>query len=286
MNNNIGELGQIIPLHYHFDMLGDKFRTVGFRTAIDLTVPMGGTVLELGGGTGVLSYFAAQRAAKVYSVDINPELVEKARQLLSINTNGDRVEVIYGDAFEYIPPEPVDVVVCEMLHVGLLCEKQLGVIDHFKKNYSEHFPGQPLPIFVPAATVQAVQPVMQNFEYEGYHAPIVLFQNPYSAAQPRTKELGNPVIYHTLQYDLPYDLSCSWSGTLPITADGTFNAVRILTKNILAIDPKTQEAVEWYNQYLIVPLESEMPVKSGQTVKISFNYKAGDPLGTLDPIIG
>ena len=285
MNNNIGELGQIIPLHYHFDMLGDKFRMAGFRTAIDLTVPTGGMVLELGGGTGVLSYFAAQRASKVYSVEINPQLVEKARQFLSINKNGDRVEVIHGDAFEYIPPEPVDVVICEMLHVGLLCEKQLGVVDSFKKLYKERFAKCPLPIFIPAAVVQAVQPVMQNFDFEGYRAPIVLFQNPYSGAHPRTKELGNPVIYHTLQYDLPYDLSCSWSGTLSITADGTFNAIRILTKNILAIDPASQEAVEWYNQYLVVPLNSEIFVKSGQTIKVSFSYKAGDPLTALDPII-
>jgi len=286
VNNNLGELGQIIPLHYHFDMLGDKLRMAGFRTAIDLIVPIAGTVLELGGGTGVLSFFAAQRASKVYCVEINPELAEKARQFLNINTNGDRVEVICDDAFEYMPPEPVDVVICEMLHVGLLCEKQLGVIDSFKKRYSEQFVGYPMPEFIPAAVVQAIQPVMQNFEFEGYQAPIVLFQNPYSGVHPRTQELGNPTIYHTLQYGMPYDFSCSWNGVLPITADGTFNAIRILTKNILAIDSKSQEAVEWYNQYLIVPLNSEIPVKSGQTVKVSFNYDAGDPLGALTPIVG
>ena len=255
----------------------------GFRTAIDLMVPTGGKVLELGGGTGVLSYFAAQKAAKVYCVELNPELAEKASKFLSMNTNGDRVEVINGDAFEYMPPEPVDVVICEMLHVGLLCEKQLPVIDSFKKRYSEHFENHPLPIFIPAAVVQAVQPVMQNFEFEGYRAPIILFQNPYSGAYPRTLELGNPVIYHTLQYELPYDISCKWSGSLSITTDGTFNAIRILTKNILTIDPASMSAVEWYNQYLVLPLDNELKVSSGQTVQISFDYKAGDPLGALRP---
>ena len=45
-------------------------------------------VIELGGGTGVLSFFAAQKAAKVYCVEYNPDMVREARKFLAMNPNG------------------------------------------------------------------------------------------------------------------------------------------------------------------------------------------------------
>ena len=128
------ELGQFIPLHYHHNMLLDPARMGGFKTAITQVVQEGSVVVELGGGTGVLSFFAAQKAKKVYYVEYNPELVSEARRILEGNNNGERVELIHADACTFTPPEPIDVVICEMLHVGLLREKQLEVIDAFKRN--------------------------------------------------------------------------------------------------------------------------------------------------------
>jgi len=257
MPNDTRELGQFIPLHYHYNMLLDNVRMAGFRSAINRVVKPGATVLELGGGTGVLSFFAAQRARKVFCVELNLDLVDTARRLLKINNNGNRVEVVHADAFEYIPPEPVDVVICEMLHVGLLREKQAEMIDAFKKRYQSNFEGLPLPIFVPEAVIQAVQPVQQDFHYESYYAPVIMFQHPYGA-QPQTIELGGPVIYHHMLYEQPFGLSCKWSGAVPITTEGTLNAVRIITKNILAIVPETQSTIDWHNQYLVQPIEREI----------------------------
>src|SRR2546427_487380 len=110
------ELGQFIPLHYHFNMLNDAARTGAFESAIEATVPRGGRVVELGGGTGVLSYFATRKAARVWCIERNPELAGAARRLLLAN-GADTVEVVEADARSFVPPEPVDVVVCEMLHV-------------------------------------------------------------------------------------------------------------------------------------------------------------------------
>ena len=292
--NDTRELGQFIPLHYHFQMLYDRDRMAGFRTAIHQTVKPGAAVLELGSGTGVLSFFAAEKARKVYSVELNLDLVDQARRLLGMNKNGDRVELVHGDAFEYIPPEPVDVVICEMLHVGLLREKQLEMIDAFKSRYQRSFEGQPLPIFIPGAVVQAVQPIQHDFVFEGFFAPLIMFQHPYGI-DPRTIELGRPVLYHKLFYEEPFELSCQWSGPVPIEADGNFNAIRFITKNILAIEeesepepsaePKEPVIIDWYNQYLVLPLDSAISVKAGQNVNISLDYKSGDPLSALRPVV-
>ena len=118
-------LGQFIPVHYHHNMLMDQNRMHSFKSAIFHAVKPGMKVLELGGGTGVLSFFAAQAADKVYCVEFNPDMVREARKFLAMNQNGHKVEVVHADAFEYLPPEPVDVVICEMIHVGMLREKQV-----------------------------------------------------------------------------------------------------------------------------------------------------------------
>jgi predicted RNA methylase len=275
------ELGQFIPLHYHYNMLLDPVRMKGFKAAIEQVVRPGAVVAELGGGTGVMSFFAAQRARKVYYVEYNAELVAEARRILPANPGGDRVEIIHANACDFIPPEPVDVVICEMLHVGLLREKQLEVIDTFKRNYRGRFDG-PLPIFIPLAVIQALQPVHHPFTFEGYYAPIPLFRDPYGGC-PETTPLGVPVVYHQLLYDQSYGLSCKWKGSVPIRTEGTVNALRFITKNLLAADPETQAVTDWHNHYLILPLEREIPVAPGESLHIRLAYESGAPLSALKP---
>src|SRR3569833_903488 len=109
-------------------MLNDSARKRGFKAAIEHAVRPGACVLELGGGTDELSYFAAQKASKVWCVERYPELAHTARAILALTRNGHKVEVIEADAFDYLPPEPVDVVICEMIHVAMLREEQIPVI--------------------------------------------------------------------------------------------------------------------------------------------------------------
>lgn len=273
------ELGQFIPLHYHHNMLNDTIRMKGFREAINLVVKPGAKVLELGGGTGVQSFFAAQKAQKVYCVERNPELVNAMRSFLAQNINGDKVEVIQADAMHYLPPEPVDVVICEMLHTGLLREKQMPVIDSFKKRYWEKF-GSPLPVFVPEASIQAIQPIEQNFHFEGFYAPTILFQDPCSI-QERSKGLGNPEIFQLLSYAEPFSQTCHWNGEIIIAENGQLNALRLITKNILAINMLTHNTVDWHTQYIIVPLSTPIAVSKGDLISIRFSYQGGAPLNAL-----
>lgn len=277
------ELGQFIPLIYHYNMLADPARMNAFREAIALAVPLGSKVLELGGGTGVLSFFAAQRAAKVWCVERNPELVGAARRILALNPGGGRVEMIEADAFDYLPPEPVDVVICEMLHVGMLREKQIPVIESFKQRYREKF-GGPLPRFIPEGFIQAVQPVQQSFDFSGYYAPLVLLQDP-SAQQPRSLERGAPVVYQFAAYDEALPGECSWRGELAIDGDGQVNALRFITKNVVAISVEEQRSVDWFSQYLIVPLNEALAVRAGERLEVTFAYIPGDPVATLQPVV-
>lgn len=276
-------LGQFIPLHYHHNMLMDGRRMQGFKAAIEHAVFPGAKVLELGGGTGVLSWFAASKAEKVWCVEFNPDMVAEARRLLSRNREGHKVEVVHADAFDYLPPEPVDVVICEMIHVAMLREKQVQVIESFKQRYRARF-GGPLPVFIPEAVIMAVQPLQQEYDFAGFHAPIVQFQE-LAVIHPGTVELAAPAVYSVLDFQQHIDMDIRWEGSFPIAQDGTLNALRFITKNVLAVLMQQSTTVDWLNHYMVLPLENPVQVTAGDDLRVSFQYRAGGSIPSLQSAI-
>jgi protein arginine N-methyltransferase 1 len=276
-------LGQFIPVHYHHNMLMDQNRMHPFKSAIHYAVCSGAKVLELGGGTGVLSFFAAQQAEKVYCVEFNPDMVQEARRFLAMNPNGHKVEVIHADAFEYLPPEPVDVVICEMIHVGMLREKQVEVIESFKKRYLERF-GGPLPRFLPEAVIMAAQPLQQEYHFDGFYAPIVQFQQ-NDVAHPGTVELAQPAVYSILDFSQPVDTLIAWDGSFVIERGGVLNAMRFVTKNVLAIVQEQARTIDWLNHYMTLPLATPLEVAASDLLQVSFSYRAGGSIPSLQASI-
>ncbi len=276
-------LGQFIPLQYHHNMLMDANRMDNFKAAIQRQVFAGAKVLELGGGTGVLSWFAAQTAAKVYCVEFNPDMVAEARRLLAMNHLGERVEVIHADAFEYLPPEPVDIVICEMIHVAMLREKQVEVIENFKRRYMEKF-GGPLPVFLPEAVVMAVQPLQQRYDFSGFQAPIIQFQLP-GAFSTDTLELAQPALYKIIDFSQHNDMLIQWEGQFTIEESGKLSALRFITKNVLAILMEQSSTIDWLNHYMALPLAEPIEVSAGDVVNVSFQYRAGGSIESLQNAI-
>jgi protein arginine N-methyltransferase 1 len=276
-------LGQFIPVHYHHNMLMDQNRMHSFKSAIFHAVKPGAKVLELGGGTGVLSFFAAQQADKVYCVEFNPDMVDAARRFLAMNANGHKVEVIHADAFEYLPPEPVDIVICEMIHVGMLREKQVEVIESFKRRYLARF-GGPLPVFLPEAVIMAVQPLQQEYDFEGFHAPIVQFQ-PTNVIAPGTVELAQPAVYSVMDFTAPVDSLIAWEGQFLVEKPGRLNALRFITKNVLSIIEERGTTIDWLNHYMMLPLAMPLDVQAGDVVQVAFAYRAGGSIPSLEASI-
>ena len=276
-------LGQFIPVHYHHNMLMDQNRMHSFKSAINYAVFPGAKVLELGGGTGVLSWFAAAKASKVYCVEFNPDMVKEARKMLGMNPNGHKVEVVHADAFEYLPPEPVDIVICEMIHVAMLREKQVEVIESFKRRYLARF-GGPLPVFLPEAVIMAAQPLQQEYDFEGFYAPIVQFQET-SVIQPGLIELAQPAVYSILDFSQPTDTLIAWEGQFQVEKAGTVNAMRFVTKNVLAVVPEQNSTIDWLNHYMTLPVQQPVQVRPGDVLQVSFAYRAGGSIPSLEATI-
>ncbi|TWT31410.1 methyltransferase domain-containing protein [Blastopirellula retiformator] len=272
-------LGQYIPLHYHFEMLRDSYRMKSFREAIEATVRPGDKVVDLGGGTGVMSFFAARAGAEVWYCERNPELVEAAQRMLRANHVAEQVHIVHADAAEFTPPSPVDAVICEMLHVGLLREKQVQVISAFQRNYAAAH-GPRLPRFFPEGTLLACQPVEQDFEFEGYLATGPLFQAP-ADEHADTHVLADATVHQMVWYDKPLRSEIAWRGKIEIAHRGVMNGVRFITKNALTVLVEDERVIPWHNQFLVMPLERPQEVEAGDVIEISFQYEAGEELSQL-----
>ena len=199
--------------------------------------------------------------------------------MLAQNPNGHKVEVVHADAVEYLPPEPVDVVICEMIHVGMLREKLVEVIESFKQRYLQQF-GGPLPIFLPEAVIMAVQPMQQEYHFEGFYAPIIQFQE-NTAIHPGTIELAPPALYSIIDFSQPTDLTFRFDGNFVTKRSGTVNALRFVTKNILAIVKERSNTIDWLNHYMILPLENPVNANAGDLLQVSFQYRAGGSIPSL-----
>lgn len=117
-------------LDFHRSMLVDSERMSTYLRAVMATVKPGDVVLDIGCGTGVLSFFACMAgAARVYAIE-QSAVIELAQELSVQNGFDDRVVFMNGWSTDVELPEPVDVLVTETIGNAAVDEGILGwVID-------------------------------------------------------------------------------------------------------------------------------------------------------------
>lgn len=105
-----------------------------WKEAIEASVRPGDVVVDAGSGTGILGVFAALAgASRVYCIELHPRFARLIRHLAERNGVSDRVVVIAGDATRATIPEPVDVLICELLCTGQFFEPEVQVVRHLRQ---------------------------------------------------------------------------------------------------------------------------------------------------------
>lgn len=117
------------------NMMQDFVRTSTYQKAINGNYSdfNDKIVLDVGAGSGILSFFAAQAGAKkVYAVEAS-NMAQYAQQLVAANNLSDRITVIAGKIEEIELPEKVDIIISEPMGYMLYNERMLETYLHAKK---------------------------------------------------------------------------------------------------------------------------------------------------------
>lgn len=119
---------------YPYQCLKDEIRTNAFRKAIHKVVKNGDIVLDVGSGSGILSFFAAEAGAKkVYAVEIEPTLAQQLRKSIELNNLSNVVEVIEGNIQKVDLLERIDVLIAEIIDTGLIDELQVPTLNNLHR---------------------------------------------------------------------------------------------------------------------------------------------------------
>ncbi len=266
---------------FPYACLVDGKRTLAFEKAIKETVKDGDIVVDIGSGSGILSFFAAAAGAKkVYAVEIDHLLVESLRSSIKQNDLEATIEVVEGNAMEISLPKEVNVVIAEIIETGLLDEMQLKVINELR---SKGVIGSATKV-IPSAYETYIRLMEIDNSFYGFKIAAPIHDWPYysshdngwfqikkkylSEPQPLglfdfSAGLVDPLIKHTLQFD--------------IQTGETANAVEI--SGLAHLSPNVSlGATNAFNGNKILPLTGAAGPKS---VKLDVLYEMGEGLGNL-----
>lgn len=249
-----------------------------FKDTPDAEIVPAPRVLELDGRAGLPDCFATRRTVKVFCIGLSPD-PDGWTHMHAMNDCGARIGVRHAGSFECLPPEPVDLVICERPRSGASPDGQPDAIDRFKSRYRQRF-GDRLPLFMPAATLLAVQPLHQEYERFGFRAPIIRCGGSGSEGA-RAIELAAPVICGVMDDSSPYSRDIAWQGSIGIRADGIVNALRFVTRNIRALIGMHNAAQDRQTGHLVLPLPTPVRVQAGDTLRVSFDYGSRGSLHAL-----
>jgi protein arginine N-methyltransferase 1 len=105
---------------HHQALLQDSIRMTAYHRAISEVVRPGDIVIDIGTGSGILSFLAAKAGARrVYAIE-HGDIINAARKLAEVNGLGSQIVFVHSHSAAAEIPETADVVLSEILgHFGI-----------------------------------------------------------------------------------------------------------------------------------------------------------------------
>ncbi|VIO93698.1 Uncharacterized protein BM_BM10394 [Brugia malayi] len=117
------------------NMMQDYVRTSTYQRAIHINAKdfLDRVVLDVGAGSGILSFFAIQSGARhVYAVEASSMAIH-CEELVRRNNLLDKITIIAGRVEDITLPEPVDIIISEPMGYMLVNERMLESYIHARK---------------------------------------------------------------------------------------------------------------------------------------------------------
>jgi predicted RNA methylase/predicted transcriptional regulator len=271
-------LGPAMPPIYQYNLLCDASRVEKLKNAITKTVKEGDIVADLGTGTGILAMFAAEKAKKVYAVEIDPFLIEAAKNIANYYPEADKIEFIEADAETVELDEKVDVVICEMLDTALIREPQIPVMNHAIQNLLK--PGGKV---VPVKAITKIELVNSDYDFYGYNFSMPYYEK--CGARHVKDILSNQELLHTIRFDEINPTVVDREITIKIVKNGFVNSFR-LTTYVYADEGTFMDPTIWLNPPLVLPLThkgntQDIYVKKSDDMSMYLFYEMGSSLDRI-----
>lgn len=248
---------------YQHNLLRDRARLDAYAAAIAGAVRPGDVVADLGSGSGVLAWLAVQAGAqRVHAVEANRPTEGTLRALLERNGIAGKVQVHAADAEHWVPPEPVDVVLCELMETGLLHEPAAAAMAQVHRAW----PGKPR-AFVPRAARLLVEGVALDDVFHGYEAPLPGFRAAGSG-----KALTDAACYLEVDFAAgPPPAGVRAATALRAGQEGAVGALRLRT--ITDVAPGVAvETGPGYCTPVVLPLAHPLAVRAGDRLVATLDY--------------
>jgi protein arginine N-methyltransferase 1 len=253
-------------LDYHLSMLLDEARMTAYQRAIASSVRPGDVVVDIGAGTGILSFLACSAgASKVYAIEGGP-VIEVAHELCQRNGFGDRVVLINDWSTAVDVPEPADVVITETIGNAAIDEGIIAwTIDARRRLL------RPGGLVVPQRVgvwIAAVESWDDHAQVSDWSAPTLPID--YAVVRDRAARtlwfadlrkdqlLSDPALVVDLDLRIVADETVTASGMLTVRRDGTLHGLACwfdadLVHGITLSNSPPTAAPSWAQGYLPSP---------------------------------
>jgi protein arginine N-methyltransferase 1 len=261
----------------HRHLLGDQRLQEIYRRAIFAAVRPGDVVLDLGTGSGLHAFFAAQAGAKkVYAIE-SEGIVAIARAAAKRNGFAEKIEFIYGNSFSVDLPEKVDVIIS---NIGYLSSLQFlpDAAKRFLKPGGRMLPNAVHNSFVPVrapdfykSRVEFWKEKRYGFDFSDFHSFAV---NRAHANHCKEKNfLAAPAALGAIDLTGPLRGKYDWKREFTASRAGTIygllgwysfhlgQGIEFSTKPPLLLSPAV-----WTQPFL--PCREPFTVRKGETVRV------------------
>lgn len=273
-------------IDYHRELLADETRTNAFREAIARVVRPGDVVVDLGCGSGILSYFACVAgAARVYAID-QTHAADVTSLLARHLGMSDRITVLHAEAKTVELPERADVLLSETLGVTGLDEGIGGIVADARNRFLK-----PDARIVPQRVGVSIVPVELDDQYDKHIAfwgeehygldfrPLRLFASSALLFAHIHSKAYLAAPQEVLSVDLRRDDARNIAGHATFTAArdtlvhgfGAFFTATLAEG--IAITNREARKTSWSQAFL--PLEVPVPVRRGSLIDVELQTDDG-----------
>lgn len=251
----------------------DRRRSLMFLEEVARQTKKGDQVLEIGIGTGILSYMARLKGARVYGVEINTAIYSFSKKVHAFlkkqfSDLSEGITFLKKNALRYDPQESLDIIISENLYTGMFYEKQVQIMNRLVSFLKKDGTTVPRGMRMGIALAEVSFPRKPHGQE--------MFVPLDWGKKLQIRQLSGDCPYETLHFDTVNPEGVDTIIRLPILRSGNANAVIIWSEVLLGGTRiiRRKDTI-FLNNDIVIALKKSHFVKKGDSCSFRIKYNFG-----------